>query len=42
MDAVEQPHWADVLGGIAWLVVVLEIDVLFWVGVVRGIEALLS
>lgn len=41
MDAVE-PHWADVLGDLAWLLVVCELDVLFWVGVVRGIEALLS
>ncbi len=39
MDAVE-PHWADVLGGAAWCIVVLEIDFLFFVGVVRGIEAL--
>jgi len=28
MDAVE-PHWADVLGGLCWLIVVLEIDLLF-------------
>jgi hypothetical protein len=41
VDAVE-PHWADVLGGLAWLLVVFELDVLFWVGVVRGCEALLS
>lgn len=42
MDAVEQPHWADVLGGVAWLIVVLELDFFFWLGVVRGVEALLS
>lgn len=42
MDAVEGPHWADVLGGVAWIVVVLEIDFLFFLGVVRGVEALLS
>lgn len=41
MDAVE-PHWADVLGGLAWLIVVLEIDFFFWLGVVRGLEAALS
>ena len=39
MDEVE-PHWADVLGGAAWLIVVLEIDLLFFVGVVRALEAL--
>lgn len=39
MDAVE-PHWADVLGGVAWLIVVLEIDFFFFVGVVRALEAL--
>lgn len=43
MDAVEQGgHWADELAAWAWLIVVIELDLLFWLGVVRGCEALLS
>lgn len=41
MDAVG-PHWADVLGGLAWVIVVLELDFLLFLGIVRAIEALLS
>lgn len=41
MDAVE-PHWADVLGGLCWLIVVLEVDFFIFEGIVRGAEALLS
>lgn len=42
MDAVEEAHWTEVLGAWAWFIVVLELDFLFWLGVVRGCEALLS
>lgn len=41
MDAVG-PHWADVLGGLAWVIVVLEIDFFIFEGIVRGVEALFS
>lgn len=40
MDAVEGPHWADVLGALCWLIVVLELDLLILVYVVRGVEAI--
>lgn len=39
MDVVE-PHWADVVAGAAWLIVVLELDFFIFLGIVRGIEAL--
>jgi hypothetical protein len=43
VDAVERrPDWIDTLGAWAWLFVFLELDFLFWLGVVRGCEALLS
>lgn len=39
MDAVE-PHWADVVGGAAWCIVVLEVDFFIFYGIIRGVEAL--
>lgn len=42
MDAVEQGHWADELAAWAWLIVVVELDFLFWLGVVRAVEAVLA
>ena len=42
MDAVEQPHWAETLGAWAWFIAFLELDFLFWLGVVRALEAALS
>jgi hypothetical protein len=42
MDAVEAPHWTETLGACMWLIVFLELEFLFWLGVVRGCEALLS
>ena len=42
MDAVEAPHWTETLGAWAWFFVFLELDFFFWLGVVRGCEALLS
>lgn len=38
MDAVE-PHWADVVAGAAWLIVVLELDFFIVLGIVRAVEA---
>lgn len=40
MDDVATP--GEMLTIVCWLLVLLELDVLFWVGVVRGVEALLS
>lgn len=40
MDAVEAPHWAEILGAWAWLIVVLELDFLFWASVLRLIGVL--
>lgn len=37
--AVDEPSELTVL---CWMVVLLELDFLFWVGVVRLVEALLS
>jgi hypothetical protein len=37
--AVDEPSELTVL---CWMLVLCELDVLFWIGVVRGVEALLS
>lgn len=37
--AVDDPSELTVL---CWMLVLCELDVLFWIGVVRGVEALLS
>lgn len=42
MDAVDRGDWISTLGAWAWFFVFLELDFLFWLGVVRGVEALLS
>lgn len=40
MDAVETAHWTEVLGAWAWFIALLELDFLFWFGVLRLIGAL--
>jgi hypothetical protein len=41
VDAVEEAHWTEVLGAWAWFIVFLECEFLFWLGVVRAVEAVL-
>lgn len=42
VDAVDRGDWITTLAAWAWFIAFLELDFLFWLGVVRAVESLLS